>query len=80
MKVKFIDVGRNNNSWTDEYNGPIEDLGEWIANQAKRVLVSDNIWVLANDSDDVSSGSIHAGTYTVGEFEIVNDQKDNNNE
>ena len=63
MKIKFINVGRNNANWEAECSD--EDLTyDFLLSQVRPHLVSSNISFLEN-------GSILAGIYTVGKFEVV---------
>jgi len=70
IKVRFIDVGRNNETWTANYKERYGDLEDWIIGQARKALVSSNVWIVWNENSS-NGGSIHAGFYNVGKFEIL---------
>lgn len=65
MKVKFIDIGKNNANFTRNAN---ELTYEWLLQQVKPHLLSHNI-----DFEENRKGTItvFAGMQTVGEIEII---------
>lgn len=65
MKVKFIDVGRNNKNWEAETDNVDYD---WLYAQVKKhgMVMSSNL----NFSDQ---GTIFAGFQNIGKFEILED-------
>lgn len=66
MKVKFIEVGRDNKSWEAECNGEL--TYEWLYGQAKKALRS-------SDIDFSEDGTIFAGFRSVGRFEVIENEK-----
>ncbi len=76
MKIKFIDVGRNNANWEAECKAEkIEDLEyEWLYSQVKKraMVMSKEIDFLINREDN-TSGVITAGFRTIGTFTILQD-------
>lgn len=85
MKIKFIDVGRNNATWEAECEAKkIEDIEyEWLYSQVKKraMVMSTEIDFLLNREDN-TSGIITAGFRTIGNFIILQDhtteRSDNN--
>lgn len=65
MKVKFIEVGRENKSWEAECNGEL--TYEWLYRQAKKALRSSDIGF----SED---GAIFVGFRNVGRFEVIENE------
>jgi hypothetical protein len=61
MKVRFIQVGRNNASWEAECRGELTE--SWMYNQVKKHLMSRDI--------EFGDGVIYAGLRAVGRFEII---------
>lgn len=78
MKIKFIDVGRNNANWEAECKAEkIEDLEyEWLYSQVKKraMVMSTEIDFLLNREDN-TNGIITAGFHTIGKFAIVQDHQ-----
>ena len=76
MKIKFIDVGRNNANWEAECKAEtIEDLEyEWLYSQVKKraMVMSKEIDFLINRQDN-TNGVITAGFHTIGKFTILQD-------
>ena len=71
IKVRFIDVGRNNETWTANYKERYGNLEDWVIGQARKALASSNVWIAWNNENSSNGGSIHAGFYNVGKFEIL---------
>lgn len=75
MKVKFINVGRNNVNW--EEPAPVnnyDDLEyEWLYYQVKKraFVMSDNIDFFLKEGE--TKGTITAGFHKIGEFELIFD-------
>ena len=78
MKIKFIDVGRNNATWEAECKAEkIEDLEyEWLYSQVKKraMVMSKEIDFLIS-RDDNTSGIITAGLRNIGKFTILQDHQ-----
>lgn len=78
MKIKFIDVGRNNANWETECKAEsIEDLEyEWLYSQVKKraMVMSTEIDFLISREDN-TSGIITAGFRTIGKFTILKDNQ-----
>ena len=76
MKIKFIDVGRNNANWEAECKAEkIEDLEyAWLYSQVKKraMVMSTEIDFLINREDE-TKGVITAGFRTIGTFTILQD-------
>ena len=76
MKIKFIDVGRNNVSWEAECKAEkIEDLEfEWLYSQVKKraMVMSKEIDFLIDCADN-TNGVITAGFRPIGKFTILQD-------
>ena len=74
MKIKFIDVGRNNANWEADCKAEnIEDLEyEWLYSQVKKraMVMSKEIDFLL-DSTNYIHGIITAGFHTIGKFTIL---------
>lgn len=74
MKIKFIDVGRNNTNW--ESDCPAKSVEEldygWLYSQVKKhgMVMSRELDFFVNK--DGTGGSITAGFHTIGKFEIIN--------
>lgn len=73
MKIKFIEVGRNNQTWDAECSAnSISELEyDWLYDQVKR-----NAYVRSNDlefllHEDETNGVITAGFHTIGKFQII---------
>jgi hypothetical protein len=71
IKVRFIDVGRNNETWTANYKERYGGLEDWIIGQARKALASSNVWIAWNNENSQNGGSIYAGFYNVGKFGIL---------
>ena len=76
MKIRFIDVGRNNANWEAECKAEkIEELEyEWLYSQVKKraMVMSREIDFMVNTEDN-TSGVITAGFRTIGTFTILQD-------
>ena len=76
MKIKFIDVGRNNVSWEAECKAEhIEELEyEWLYSQVKKraMVMSKEIDFLIDCADN-TNGVITAGFRPIGKFTILQD-------
>ncbi len=80
MKIKFIDVGRNNANWEAECKAEkIEDLEYgWLYSQVKKraMVMSSEIEFLI-DRENYTKGIITAGFRTIGTFTISKESETN---
>lgn len=71
MKVKFINVGRNNVTWEEQ--APADNWNdleyEWLYFQVKKYLMSNNIDFILNE--DEKTGTIVGNFHKLGEFELI---------
>lgn len=73
MKIKFIEVGRMKRTWESEC--PAKNVDEldynWMYSQVKKngLVMSSDLDFFVNE--DGKSGTITAGFYTIGKFQIV---------
>ena len=74
MKIKFIEVGRNNASWESECPANnIEEMEyDWFYSQVKKraMVMSTDLDFLLNKENN-TDGIITAGFHTIGKFQIV---------
>lgn len=69
MKVKFINVGRENKTWAAEFKeGKDRKIEHWILRQLGKALVSNNVSFYI---DEDGTGKVFAGFHTVGELEVL---------
>ncbi len=67
MKVKFINIGRNNANFERNTN---ELTYDWILKQVRPYLLSHNIDIEENRSGTLT---VFSGMQTVGEIEVLKD-------
>lgn len=74
MKIKFIEVGRNNATWESECTAnSVDELEyDWLYSQVKKhgMVMSNDLDFLLN-KENMTEGIITAGFHTIGKFKII---------